>query len=154
VKQTSTLIDDTLIDLREAKTLNAEEVLQAAVDVVEETKNAEHVIEELKVPRSKSRVKADAEEDLVEKIFNVSNSVVENETQTAVDLVLETSAKEGTSDRAVQRASELLQNLKEKEAPQEESEGEEITVLKRFVETTTARTKGTNASSSNIDISD
>ena len=154
VKQTSTLIDDTLIDLREAKTLNAEEVLQAAVDVVEETKNAEHVIEELKVPRSKSRVKADAEEDLVEKIFNVSNSVVENETQTAVDLVLETSAKEGTSDRAVQRASELLQNLEEKEAPQEESEGEEITVLKRFVETTTTRTKGTNASSSNIDISD
>ena len=29
----------------------------------------------------------------MEKIFNVSNSVVENETQTAVDLVLETSAK-------------------------------------------------------------
>ena len=151
VKQTSTLIDDTLKDLREAKALKAEEVLQAAVDVVEETKNAEHVVEELKVPRSKSRVEADEHEDLVEKIFNVSNSVVENETQTAVNLVLETSTQEGTSDRAVQRASELLQHLEEKEAPQKDSEGEEITVLKRFVETTTNRTKPTNTSSSNTD---
>jgi hypothetical protein len=151
VKQTSILIDDTLKDLREAKALKAEEVLQAAVDVVEETKNAEHIVEELKVPISKSRVEADEHEDLVEKIFNVSNSVVENETQTAVNLVLETSAQEGTSDRAVQRASELLQHLEEKEAPQKDSEGEEITVLKRFVETTTNRTKPTNTSSSNID---
>ena len=151
VKQTSILIDDTLKDLREAKALKAEEVLQAAVDVVEETKNAEHIVEELKVPISKSRVEADEHEDLVEKIFNVSNSVVENETQTAVNLVLETSAQEGTSDRAVQRASELLQHLEEKEAPQKDSEGEEITVLKRFVETTTNRSKPTNTSSSNID---
>ena len=131
VEDTDSLIDETLETLREAKAANAEAVLQAAVEAVEQTKNADHMIEGLREHSvTKSRT-ADESEALVEKIVEVSSSVADNEAQLAVDELIHTG---DVSEQAARKAGEILVALTSNDGGSAVSN--ENAVLKKFVNAT------------------
>jgi len=146
VEMTDTIIEQTLEDLREAKKSEAEAVLQAATDVVEETKDADKLIENLKEPVNvapnawKKGKDVDDHEDIVEKIVAASNKVTDEEAERAVETVLQNNTQDGASSRAVQRASEILKEITTEnpsDSSKKTNEADENVVFKKFVNATT-----------------
>jgi len=137
VEDTDSLIDETLETLREAKAANAEAVLQAAVEAVEQTKNADHLIEGLREQSATKLRTADESEALVERIVEVTSSVANEEAQLAVNTLIHAG---NVSEQAVRKAGEILIALTSSD--KEDAASNDDAVLKKFVNATMNATVG------------
>jgi sodium-coupled neutral amino acid transporter 10 len=143
-EETSTLIKESLKEIEAARSADAEEVLQEASKIAIESQDATlaeslRSIEDAKLERESSSRRfdknhTDEAEEIVKKIVTASTDVVNAEAQRAVeDIIHSTEESSDTSDRAMQRAADLVTRLKEETKQEEEDVTNEFVVIDNFI---------------------
>jgi hypothetical protein len=143
-EEASTLIKESLKEIEAARSADAEKVLEEASKIAIESedtilKESLRSIEDARLERESGSRRFDKNhteeaEEIVKKIVTASTDMVNAEAQRAVeDIIHSTEESSDTSDRAMQRAADLVTRLKEETKQEEEDLTNEFVVIDNFI---------------------